>query len=125
MNASTQSSFALQTRLLMQAVKRNQAEKIDRTEFGQSITGRILRFISDGPKHSALIAGEVGIATTQVSASLAIHVKTGRVIAIEGKSGRREWALNPDFDKALHDEIQEAVRLLRKHGYTVQKGARA
>lgn len=125
---ATTDSLAFQIQLLMRAVKRSDIERNTwraRGGFGQTITGNILRFISDGPKPSSLIAAEVGIATTVVSALLAHHVKSGRVIVLDGASGRKEWALNPDFDEALDEEIRAAARLLRKHGYSVQKGCSA
>lgn len=74
---------------------------------------RLLR--TAGPMTSARICLEVDLPNTgRVSALLKADLRCGRVAL---RCGRFEW--NRNYDEALAVDLQDAVRLLRRHGYKV------
>jgi len=74
-----------------------------------------------GPLSTAQIVRalpEAAPTTAWVTALLAPDIKRGYVYKHEGK-----WRLAADYDPRLPRKVQNAITLLRQHGYTVRREA--
>ena len=94
------------------------AKPVEAKEKPISKTERMRDYLrNEGPANCHTLAMEAEVLSTSLVGSLlAGDIEKGRVFFRQGKY---HW--NPEYDEALHQKLQEAIALLKRHGYQVKK----
>lgn len=102
--------------LLRTAARRQPASAASRTAPAETKTGRIRQLLERGPMRAVEICMEVELPDTgRVYALLKNDLRSGRISFHDGR-----FAISDSFDVALQRQLDEAARLLRRHGYAVK-----
>jgi hypothetical protein len=74
-----------------------------------------------GRYRSRELAAAAGVASALVMPLLKNDLNAGRVLRVRGNDGRRLYQAAPEADLQLADDLRAAEKLLRRHGWRVQR----
>lgn len=106
---------------LGQRARREPSESLVVPQEGDSKAARMRCALRDnGPLTAAQLCNLAGLLNSGfVSALFKGDLASGRVRFVQGC-----YELNDEYDEALADEIAQAIRLLKRYGYSVTRSAR-